>query len=123
MNLKLAELIGAPADAKIEIANIREVVIEKDEEIKKLKQKLVMNGKVIWQEPYYFVEEENGDKDGPFCQKCYDAGKTLIRLQSPTKNGYWECKECKSYFQDENYKANAGVVSTRRRRAIDFDKY
>ena len=38
--LKLAELISTLANAKIEIADIQELILEKDEEIKSLKNQL-----------------------------------------------------------------------------------
>lgn len=43
IRLKLADLISALADAKIEIANIREVVSDKESEIKDLYKKLDLN--------------------------------------------------------------------------------
>ena len=100
IKLQLAELISALADAKIEIANVREVISDKEALIKDLHQKLELKENIIWQKPYYFVMQ-NENKDGPFCQKCYDSKQQLIRLQG--EEGWWQCHECKNTVTDENY--------------------
>lgn len=47
---------------------------------------------------------DNGNREGPFCQQCYDANRQLIRLQdSSFHNGdrnveYWTCRTCKSGY-------------------------
>lgn len=121
IKLKLAELIEALADAKIEIASFREVISEKEAEIRRLQAQIDKKGQTIWEAPYYFVLNENDEKDGPYCQRCYDSNKKLIRLQSPGKNGYWQCNECKSDYKDSTYKETIGVVSSRRR--VDWSAY
>ncbi len=100
IKLQLADLISALADAKIEIANIREAVSEKETQINELNKKLEVKENIVWQEPYYFIVE-NGNKDGPYCQKCYDSKNLLIRLQGD--EGWWECLECKSTVTDDDY--------------------
>jgi NAD-dependent SIR2 family protein deacetylase len=100
VKFQLAELISALADAKIEVANVREAVADKDDLIKELSQKLNLKENIIWHKPYYFVMQGE-DKDGPFCQKCYDSDQQLIRLQG--QKGHWECHECKNMVSDENY--------------------
>ncbi|MCI5166241.1 MAG: hypothetical protein D3903_09140 [Candidatus Electrothrix sp. GM3_4] len=120
---KLAELIGSLGDTKLEMANIKELVLEKDIEIKKLEKKISLKANVKWEDPYYFVISETDDKDGPYCQKCYDSNNKLIRLQSPNKNGYWTCNECESNYQDGSYKSPyadiAVVTSGSSRRKFD----
>ncbi len=100
IKLKLADLISALADAKIEIANIREALSEKEIQIKELNQKLEIKENIVWQKPYYFIIE-NGKKDGPYCQKCYDSKQLLMRLQGT--EGFWQCNECKSTVTDDDY--------------------
>lgn len=123
IKLKLAELIEALADAKIEIANFREVISDNEAEIRRLQAQMDTKDQTVWEDPYYFVLNKNGEKDGPYCQKCYDSNKKLIRLQSPGKNGYWQCNECKSGYKDSTYKNTIGAVSVRRRGGIDWSGY
>ena len=102
--LKLAELIEALADIKMEIAEIKSTLLEKDEKILTLEKKLNLKENLVYEKPYYWIEKKDA-KDGPFCQKCYDGDKKLVRLQTAGKNwqGNWTCRECKEYFKDKNY--------------------
>ncbi len=101
VKLQLADLISALADAKIEMANIREVISEKEAEINELRKELEIKGNVSWEEPYYFLNVKD-KKEGPFCQRCYDSDSKLIRLQGDGE-GWWQCKKCDSSFTDKNY--------------------
>jgi len=105
IKLQLADLISALADAKIEIANIREIISEKDVEISSLTQKLDVKDNIKWEKPYYFIIS-NGEKDGPYCQKCYDSKKSLIRLQGDGE-GWWQCHECDSTYTDDSFDSGA----------------
>jgi ribosomal protein L37AE/L43A len=63
---------------------------------------LKIQNELEFEQPYYW--KISGDKkDGPYCQKCYDENKKLIRLQDET-NGSWRCLVCTSFFRDKNYK-------------------
>lgn len=103
IKFKLAELIDALADAKMEIADFKDLLSMKDDEIKSLNKDLKLKQKVLWQEPYYYTVD--GDKkDGPYCQRCYDVEFKLVRLQSPSKNGAWNCLQCGKTYLDSEYK-------------------
>jgi ribosomal protein L37AE/L43A len=99
--LKLADLISALADAKIEAADIQSLIVEKDEEIKRLKETLEIKQQVKYEKPYYWLGEGD-NKDGPYCQHCYDQNGKLIRLQS-YDNGRWDCKACQNKYTDSSY--------------------
>ena len=101
IKLQTAELIGALADAKIEIATIQTDMLEKDQAITDLSNQLQIKKSVTWDKPYYWVEKGE-KKDGPFCQHCYDVDNKLIRLQGGGKNT-WRCQACKSSVTDGNY--------------------
>ena len=100
--LKLAELIEALADIKMETAEIKSLIIEKDEKIQSLEKQLKLKDDLVYEAPYYWIKNSDDKKDGPFCQKCYDEDKKLIRLQEFTI-GEWECKTCQNYYKDDNY--------------------
>lgn len=90
--LKLAELIDKLVDAKLQIASIQESIMEKEERIRELEKQAEIRGKIIYEAPYYWLD--NGSrKDGPYCQQCYDSEKKLIRLQSYS-GGHWRCMAC-----------------------------
>lgn len=101
IKLKIADLVGALADAKLEIADIQNQLIDKGEQIKYLKAQLNFKSSLTYEKPYYFLIEDEG-KDGPYCQACYDKEKSLIRLQE-LSIGNWKCMVCEKGFLDENY--------------------
>lgn len=95
---------GATLEVQEKILELREATLRAQEENLELKakvalleEKLQLRNNVVWKKPSYWV-----DKDGPFCQKCYDSEQKLIRLQDGT-NDCWSCLECKSYYTGQNY--------------------
>ncbi len=102
MKLKLADLISALADARIETAEIQSVIAEKDERIKGLIKEQKTRENLKYEEPYYWLIN-NEEKEGPYCQHCFDKDKKLIRLQG-YGNGYWDCKVCDNNYTDSSYK-------------------
>lgn len=106
--LKLAELISALADAKIQIADVQQFLIEKDAEIRATKEQLAIKENLHWESPYYWILA--GDKkDGPYCQRCYDKDHTLIRLQH-YETGVWNCMVCKTAYTDKNYRSSGAFT-------------
>jgi len=102
LKLKFAELISALADAKIEMSEIQELVLEKDRSIRELQEALNVQEALEWEDPYYW-HVKDGKREGPYCQHCYDNQKKLIRLQGDAEDGYWECKACKNSYTDSNF--------------------
>ncbi len=102
VKLQLADLISALADAKIETAEVQNLILQKDETIKELQESFQIKKNVKYEKPYYWLYQEN-KKEGPFCQHCYDKDDRLIRLQSSNDNGYWERKVCSNGYKDSTY--------------------
>ena len=98
--LKLAELISSLADLKIELADIKVNLIEKDDEIRLLKEKNLLNfdGKLYWKE---------GDST-PFCPICFETENKFIHLtynegyegtvEDEMQDAYHHCKFCGNSF-------------------------
>lgn len=72
----------------------REKIELLDKENKELKEKLRFSNKVTIKKGAYWVNE-----DGPFCTRCFDKNKELIRIH-PTFPGsdLSFCPECKNTF-------------------------
>ena len=100
--LKLAELIEALADVKIETAEIKSMLLEKDERIQSLENQLKLNNDLVYEAPFYWINNIENDREGPFCQKCYDENQKLIRLQAIENNDVWDCFSCRSSFLYES---------------------
>ncbi|GGD48500.1 hypothetical protein [Pseudoxanthomonas indica] len=105
INFKLADLIGALADTKMQIADVKQLLLERDETISSLRQAANIRLSLVYEQPYYWRVDGEG-KDGPFCQKCYDADSKLIRLQgSASLRGWWQCHSCNSTFHDKDFRS------------------
>ena len=107
--LKLADLISALADAKIQISDIQQALGEKDAEIRKLQNTLSQKANLRWEAPYYWSDEA-GKRDGPFCQRCYDDERKLIRLQENVV-GFWSCMACHNSVVDARYRPTTSTTS------------
>jgi hypothetical protein len=80
-------------ELKGKILELEQIINEKEE--------LVFDGRVYWRN----IDGE--EKEGPFCQSCYDSDSKVIRLQFHRINRgraeyaeFWKCNIC-----DSNYKA------------------
>ncbi len=118
VKFKIAELISTLADAKQQIAEIQETLIEKENELKLVKNQLAIKSKLKWESPYYWLIE-NSQKDGPFCQQCYDKNRELIRLQG-NGGGYWECMTCRNSYTDSTYTPPKILTAHRKSPFDDF---
>lgn len=98
----IAELFkkGATLEAQQKIIELQEVHLAIREELLALKDEnralraqVERNCKVVWVAPYYYlVDGEN--RDGPYCQKCYDEKSKLIRMQSGHEGDAHRCAVC-----------------------------
>lgn len=111
--LKLADLISALAEVKMELAEIQTLLTEKDARIRELSEALKISGNLEYEAPFYW-RVEDGQKDGPFCQKCYDADSKLIRLQKWGANA-WKCVACGNVFNSDGSSGIKCMVVPRNR--------
>ncbi|MEI8594000.1 hypothetical protein [Photobacterium sp. Hal280] len=102
IKMKLAELISALADAKLEVSDLKELLVSKDEEIRQLQESQDLKKHMIWEKPFYW-DMRTGEKDGPFCQQCFNSDNKLIRLQTFSE-GHWKCLACKNSFFEDDYR-------------------
>jgi hypothetical protein len=119
--LKLADLIGALSDAKLEGVGVQQTLAEAEARIRELEQTLETRVKVRWEEPFYWLDDDSDGltPDGPFCQHCYDGGGKLVRLQG-YGDGYFECKVCKNSYVTKahrEHQSEAAAEFRRRRRS------
>ena len=92
LKLRLADLMTALADARTAVSSVQEELLAKDRHIKDLRESLDLKEAMKYHAPFYWREEE-GKRDGPFCQQCYDSARKAIRLQV-LENQYWNCNNC-----------------------------
>jgi len=101
-----------------ELLRVQEENHQLKSEIKQLNIKHQEQNNIQYEKPSYWVIDKES-KDGPFCQRCYDADKKLVRLQGGN-NDAWTCRECKISYQGPNYKA---AQPRRVKRNNMWDKY
>ena len=115
--LKLAELISALADAKIEAADIQQLLLERDAHIRQLETDAATRVFLLWQEPCYWLANSMGINE-PFCQRCYDDTGKLARLHSDSK-GHYQCRVCDTGFStQERVRRDAAAVHDFNSRAV-----
>jgi hypothetical protein len=113
--LELAEPVGALADAKIQIAEVQDLLLEKEAKIKKLEERADTKKNVLWEVPWFW-HMDGGKKDGLFCQQCYDKDSALIRRQD-LENGYWVCNTCQNTYAMKGRAYRSSEVDT------NFDEF
>lgn len=103
---RVLELVKAGATLELQerIVELREAVLNAKDEILSLREELStlkraatereqleFNGIVYWR------ELPDGENEGPFCQRCYDADSKLMRLHKCGADiAYeWACTGCK----------------------------
>jgi len=69
--------------------------IKLKDEIKALKETADLSARVVWERPFYWLTRGGQERDGPYCQKCWDDDKKLIRLQHHGGPDHFICKVCK----------------------------
>lgn len=99
---KLAELLNALADIRTELAAVQETIISKDRTIRELSERLTFEANMKFEAPYYWNVNAIGERDGPFCQPCWDEKKSAIRLNG-RGNGCWKCMICEKFFTDSSH--------------------
>ena len=99
---------GATLDLQEKLIRFREEALSMQEEnvnlkirVQDLERELAYEKQVVYENPYYWRIEAD-KKDGPFCQKCYDVDKKLVRLQTVSK-GLWTCNSCNKIYRDNSY--------------------
>jgi hypothetical protein len=103
LKLKLADLMVSLADARSEIATMKEDFYGLSEELNETKRKLAFAGTMEFKAPYYW-NVASRPKDGPFCATCWDGRSHLAVRLYEAQPGYWQCHTCKNTVEDERYR-------------------
>jgi len=114
--LKLADLVSALADARLEAAEIQQLILERDETIRRLESAAQLKAQLLWRQPCYYLANRDGVEE-PYCQTCYDSEERLARLHTDGA-GHFQCRVCQqSYNTDERAKTDAAKFLAARERS------
>jgi predicted nuclease with TOPRIM domain len=84
-------------DAQAQLLEMQKRIADLENENKDLKEKLRIKEDLIYENNSYWINKE-GKKDGPFCSRCWDKNKDLIRIHRIVGNDR-KCPECKNHFK------------------------
>lgn len=100
INFKLAELIGALADAKIQASEVKELLQEKDGQIAKLKKAFEMKDSLVREgDAYYKVNDAGKPNSSPYCSHCWEVNHIPVHLtQIVGGMGDWNCPACQNSY-------------------------
>ena len=84
-----------------EILKVTEENLELKKELADLKKQLAIEHELVYiGEVYYRIK--NGDqKEGPYCQRCFDVDGKLVRLTTYTSSGIqkYACNQCHNGYR------------------------
>ncbi len=82
LKLKLAEMIGALADAKIEVTEVQQLLVEKERELAELKDAFQSKDNLVKRYDGYYRVDEHGNPTGePYCVSCWQTKQKRYNLQ------------------------------------------
>lgn len=81
-------------DLQEDIINIKSENLDLKTRVQELEKKLAVKEDLHFDGGVYWLGEEN--KDGPYCQKCYDGQDRLVRLQD--RGRQWRCYNCSCVY-------------------------
>ncbi|RVT86244.1 hypothetical protein [Inhella crocodyli] len=116
---RLAELISALADVKIEAATVQEQLLSAQLRIRELEDAATTHAVMRWQQPCYWKPAGEGHPDLPYCQPCYDEHRRLSLLND-WGEGQFRCMVCGKTFEtperiERRRQQNAAQIATRSR--------
>lgn len=89
-----------------ELLEMQKKIQELENENKELKERIKIKENLILENNVYWIKKDEV-KDGPFCTRCYDKEKNLIRMQHHPAQYYdgekcigasYKCPECKNIY-------------------------
>ena len=78
-------------------------IADLEDQNKELEEKLKVKDSLTYKNNAYWMVKKD-KKDGPFCSRCWDKNKDLIRMHPAADTVYADCPECNNSVQiDPNY--------------------
>lgn len=101
LKLKLAELMSALADAKIEMSSVQDTIAEQERHIAELEEAFQRKAKVVRDRDAYYAVGENGKPIGqPMCIRCWDVNHKLYELHFEAKDRFVKtCPACSARYE------------------------
>lgn len=108
--IKLLALRDEVISLKEDSLTMREELFELKNQLHAFREEQTTKEKLVFREPFYFLIE-GGAEDGPFCQRCYDANNSMMRLiHKLTYTGSHHCPECNTSYGERKQSSVAFSV-------------
>ncbi|MBF7053092.1 hypothetical protein IOC61_07115 [Halomonas sp. KAO] len=103
VKLKIAELLEAMSEVKVQLVEAQDENLELKRTIKDLESALARQDEVVFRDGYYYLAEaQEGKPEGPFCSNCYSSSNRLSLLTEVTGTfrsfGKYKCPACEQRF-------------------------
>ena len=99
LKYRVAELINALADTKLQVVEVRTLLQEKDKEIEELEVAFELKKTLIRFRDAYHEVDENGQPSGdPYCSHCWEARHRAIHLYQASHFGMI-CPACNTAYE------------------------
>ena len=95
LKLKLADLLGSLADAKVELVEVQDALIKKDKRIIELEEAFQSKDSFVRNNDAYYAVDANGNPSGvPFCLRCWESEHRKRQLIHVSTD--WRTRVCTS---------------------------
>jgi hypothetical protein len=87
---QVTELAGQNFELKMSLTEARQQIAD-------LQKTMKLNGKVQFRRGVYYLKNDDGTEDGPFCGRCWDADHLLIHVD---RNDFkYHCRQCDPHMK------------------------
>lgn len=94
MKLKLADLLGNLADAKMQVVDLQDLIRGQAERIGELNAALEIKGDVELRGDAYYLKGQSGPEAGPYCLRCWQQDHKLRRIVRSAVGVSASCPAC-----------------------------
>lgn len=102
-------------EALEKLLDMQKRIVDLEDKNKILNEKIKAKESLSYESNVYWINGDN--KDGPFCSRCWDKNKELIRMHPMMNTAYVQCPECKNSVQIKS------EPNSNYNREINFDPY
>ena len=97
MKLKLADLVSALADARMQGADLQDTLLEQERRIAELDAAFDVTGNIVRERDAYFLREGDQFVEGPYCVRCWEVEHHTRHLVSASSLSL-VCHACGSTY-------------------------